>query len=514
MPRLIKSPAARRDFLKLVSLAPLAWLSAPAARVVRKAAGAHLPNIIMLVFDAWSADHLQFQGYPRLTMPNLERFAENASVYHNHYSAGTFTIPGTSSLLTGLHPWSHRALELGFGGLARAHVDHQAFAVFADTHTTLGYAQNKYADILLYQAQQYIDHHLPAGAFNLERRFVYDLPLFRRDVRITFDSLETNGFQDSEGHSSSLFMNPLSRVLKQTLKDARARHLSAEYPLGLPDDTEQFLLDQVVDGAIETLRGLQEPAFAYLHFWPPHDAYAPERQFYNVFSTGWQPPEKPIHRLSWDKVPFTELRRAAQAYDEYIASWDAELGRLLDYLRDSGLLERSYVVITSDHGELNERGDRGHWTPLIFDPLVHVPLIISRPGQKGREDIHAFTSSVDVLPTLAHLAGKPVPAWAEGVLLPGFGGEADPERGVFSMDAKKNAAFAPLTKITLGLTKQHRRLVYYNYPGDQQFEFYDLQQDPQELNDLYPRQPSEALRMKDELLQKLSDVNSAFAREQ
>jgi choline-sulfatase len=309
-------------------------------------------------------------------------------------------------------------------------------------------------------------------------------------------------------------MNPLSRLLKSTLKDVRARQLSGQYPIGLPDDTEQFLLDQVVDGAIETLRALPEPAFAYLHFWPPHDAYAPERQFYNTFSRGWQPEEKPIHRLSWDRFPFTELKRAAQAYDEYIASWDAELGRLFDFLRASGLLDRSYVVITSDHGELNERGDKGHFTPLIFDPLVHVPLIISRPGQKGRQDIQDFTSSVDLLPTLAHLAGKPVPDWAEGTLLPGFGGVAGPQRGVFSMDAKKNAAFGPLTKITLALTKGHQRLVYYNYPGDQQFEFYDLQEDPEELNDLFPRRPSAALLMQEEILQKLSEVNRPFEKEQ
>ena len=86
----------------------------------------------------------------------------------------------------------------------------------------------------------------------------------------------------------------------------------------------------------------------------------------------------------------------------------------------------------------------------------------------------------------------------------------DPARGVYSMDAKKNSAFGPLQKVTLALTRAHQRLVYYNYPGDQQFEFYDLQQDPEELNDLFPSQPSAALQMKDELLQKLAEVNAPF----
>jgi arylsulfatase A-like enzyme len=363
------------------------------------------------------------------------------------------------------------------------------------------------------QAAGHIDRHIPTSAFNLEHRFVYDLPLFQNDKRIVFESLENNGFQDNQGYSSSLFMNPLSRLLKRIIKERRAAELEDEYPQGLPDNAEQFLLDQVVDGAIETLRGLTEPAFAYLHFWPPHDAYAPEKKFSGMFARGWQPPAKPIHRLSWDQYPFEKLKTAGQAYDEYIASWDTELGRLFEYLRTSGLLERSYIIITSDHGELNERGDLGHFTPLIFNPLIHVPLIISSPGQVGREDVDTFTSSVDVLPTLAHIAGLPIPSWAEGKLLPRFGGEPDPARGVYSMDAKKNAAFAPLNHITLALTRDHRRLVYYNYPGDQQFEFYDLRDDPDELRNLYPARPRLALQMQQEMLQKLSDVNIAFLGE-
>jgi hypothetical protein len=280
---------SRRDFLKLASLAPAAWLASQPARALAKPGPDGVPNVIVLVFDAWSANHVQMYGYPRQTMPNLERFAAKATVFHNHYTAGTFTVPGTSSLLTGLHPWTHRALALGFGGVIPRHTGHQVFAAFHDTHSTVAYAQNKYADIILYQSEPYIDWHLPSGSFNLERRFVYNLPFFKNDARVFFDSMEKNGFQDSEGHSTSLFMNPLSRLLKRSIKTRRASELSGEYPLGLPDDTEQFLLDQVVEGAVRTLDSLPEPALAYLHFWPPHDAYAPEKQFMGLYSHGSRP---------------------------------------------------------------------------------------------------------------------------------------------------------------------------------------------------------------------------------
>ena len=77
-----------------------------------------------------------------------------------------------------------------------------------------------------------------------------------------------------------------------------------------------------------------------------------------------------------------------QTYDEFIANLDYEFGRLLDYLEEIGLLGSSYLILTSDHGELFERGHRGHNTPLLFEPLLRVPLVISSPGQEERKDIH------------------------------------------------------------------------------------------------------------------------------
>lgn len=500
---------SRRDFLKLLSLAPLTWLARPFTQLPQQPLDGHVQNVILLVFDAWSANHVQFYGYPRLTMPNLEYFLEKATVYHNHFSAGTFTIPGTASLLTGMYPWKHRALSLGSGGITDSHLDNQWFALFSETHSTLAYTQNKFADILLHQCAPYLDTHLQTGEFNLERRFVYNAGPFNKDLEIAFASLDNNTLLEGENRASSLFLNPLFRLWKMNTALNKDQRFAEEYPLGLPDDSEQFLLSDVVDGAIRTLETFEEPGMAYLHFYPPHENYCPTQNFYKRFDDGWQPLEKPIHRLSWGRLPHSTLSQLNREYDEYIASWDAEVSRLFQYLRDSGLMERSYVVVTADHGELNERGERGHFSSMIFDPLIHIPLIVFQPGQEQRKDIYAYTSSVDVLPTLAHLAGKPAPAWAEGELLPGLGGEENPQRSVYSIDAKTNAAFAPLTRTSLSLTKNGHRLTYYGYPDDQQFEFYNLQEDPEEMHDLYPSQPALARLMREELLYKLDEVNQA-----
>jgi len=58
-------------------------------------------NVLIIIFDAWSAYHLSMLGYGRETMPYLTKAAESAIIYYNHYAGGNFTTPGTTSIITG-----------------------------------------------------------------------------------------------------------------------------------------------------------------------------------------------------------------------------------------------------------------------------------------------------------------------------------------------------------------------------------------------------------------------------
>ena len=199
-------------------------------------------------------------------------------------------------------------------------------------------------------------------------------------------------------------------------------------------------------------------------------------------------------------------------YDQHLASWDSEVGRLLTFLETTGELDRSIVVFTSDHGELFERGEIGHMTSLLSRPVVWSPLLISLPGQTQRKDIHAFTSSVDVLPTIASLVGAEAPGWANGVLLPGLGGEEDSNRSVYSMDAKSASSFSALKNYSISLMKQGHRLIYYLFADHTGFEFYNLNDDPEEMKDLFPSKPALALQMQAELLQKIEEFNRPYQK--
>lgn len=506
------SGLTRRDFLKLISSIPVGVFSRSLSELTQPL-DTNTPNVIIIVFDAWSQRHTSLYGYPRQTMPDLEKFAEKATVYHNHYSAGTFTTPGTASLLTGLYPWSHRALHLG-AAVAKPHSTDNIFTALAQTHATLGYAQNEYADQILYELRGELETHIHNWAFSLQASNLYGAPMFDKNPRVAFASFEDNIIKTLKGNDSSMFLGPLLRLYFLRNRAKFVDRYREDYPIGLPNSSEMFLLEDVVDGAIQMLKGIESPTFAYFHFYPPHDPYCPTKDFYRKFADGWKAPHKPIHDISEDKKDAIDLDLNRRSYDEYLASWDSETGRLLDFLKESGLMENSYIFITADHGELFERGITGHFTKLIYDPLIHIPLIISRPGQTTRENIHAFTSSVDILPTITNLLGLPIPDWAEGQLLPGFGGLEDEHRSIFTVDAKYNSSFTPLRNYSISLTRDNHRFIHYSFPKDdyEKFEFYDLDSDPDELTDLYPAKPALALEMKDELLQKVEEVNMLYRK--
>jgi arylsulfatase A-like enzyme len=496
------NPLSRRDFLKLLTLIPASLALKPLPALAPDS-----PHIIILIFDACAANNLSLYGYPRPTTPNLDKFAENSIVYHRHYSTASFTTPGTASLLTSLYPWTHRALHLG-GSLPQSFAEKQIFAALSGSHATVGYSQNTYADLLLYQAGRFLQNHIRTGSFNYTQELFYSLPFFDKDAFLAYTSLEGNIFQRGKGVDGSLFLGPLVRFLALRQRKLAETRLGKDYAAGLPDSLELFLLSGLVDGAIQTLSQLTVPSLVYMHFFPPHELYRPTYEFYEKFNSGWQPVRKPTHPLSEEKVSYGALKALRSLYDEYLASWDAELERLFTFFETSGLRDKSYVFITSDHGEMFERGDNGHITKLLYEPVMRIPLIVSPPQARKRADVHLPTSSVDILPTIARLTGNPIPAWAEGQLLPALGGTDDPTRSVYTLDAKTNAAFAPLTKFSLSLTKGPYRLTHYQYPGYSGFEFYDLAADPEELTNLYPARPALAMEMEQELTQKIADINA------
>lgn len=486
---------SRRDFLKWASTLTLASLfqALPASQSNLASTAPPLPNIILVLFDALSAHNLSLYGYPRQTSPNLDKFVQRATVYHAHHTAGNFTTPSTASLFTSTYPWTHRAISLS--GLVIPEVrPNNLFQMLSGSYYQFAFTQNIYADMLLYQFDQHLQQHPPLDSFSLAGNTFYN-KLLKHDAILGMKAFDQFLFKREEAHGS-LFLSLLNDLDVNLDSRRQAARLAETHPDGLPrlaNTDITFLLEELMDGVMELVGELSTPFLAYFHLMPPHEPYLPTRQFRGLFDDGWSPSAKKRHPLS-PRVPEERLNARRQTYDEFIANADAELGRLLDYLEKSGLLETSYVIITSDHGELFERGAHGHSTPLLFEPVIRVPLVISAPRQAARQDIYSLTSNLDLLPSLARLAGLPVPAWSAGQPLPGLGGEESPDRSLFVVEAKRSPARLPLRKASLALLKGRLKLVHYQgYKGaEDNYELYDLENDPDEQANLYPSHPLSA----------------------
>jgi choline-sulfatase len=247
---------------------------------------------------------------------------------------------------------------------------------------------------------------------------------------------------------------------------------------------------------------------------PPHAPYRPRREFIGLFDDGWVPSAKPSHFFSQGHSDeFLNMLRLR--YDEHVAYTDAEFGRLYDSLKESGLLDSTYVIVTSDHGEMFERGIRGHITETLYDPVIRVPLLISAPGQRQRMDVYTPTSGVDLVPTVLDATGQAVPDWCEGEVLPTSDERAaSEERSVFSVDVQLNSKQGPWTTGTVTLVKGQYKLVhYFGYDGfEDEYELFDLANDPEEMDNLLDSRASLAADLKHELAEKLLEVNEPYLR--
>ena len=221
-----------------------------------------------------------------------------------------------------------------------------------------------------------------------------------------------------------------------------------------PEQTKGSSSQQQTDKAIAFV-GRQQPDrrwFLWVHYYDPHYAYEPH-------------PE--ITGFGSDRVSL---------YDQEIAFTDRHIGRLLDDLRAKGLYDKTVVVVTGDHGE----GFGEHTIDLhgyhLYAPQTRVPMIVRVPGLAPRRSTTP-TGHIDLLPTLANLAGAPATPDMMGrsLLAPMTG--TDTERVVL-----QQLSYEGNHEMRAGVSRDCH--VIYNVSPDTSWEVYRLDRDPGETVDV------------------------------
>lgn len=476
----------RREFLKFASLASTSSL--PFLWKAKSPYQNGAQNVLIILFDAFSAYHMDLYGYGRETMPLFNKLVneEGAVVYHQHFASASFTTPGTASLLTGVLPWKHGALRL-FDIMYPEYETKNIFTLF-EGHHRLGYSHNPVANVLLNQIRREMDAYIPRQKLFLDDDWV--VKLFENDFDTASISMRQIA-EDFDDVSYSLFLKNLyQRVVLQKKVEISKNYLE-EFPRGVPQvDRNYFTMETAVNWLTVEAPNFPQPFMGYFHYYPPHSPYFTRHDFVDVFKDdGFVPVEKPDHPfLSEGTKPDVNLK-FRRHYDEYILYIDAEFKRLYDNLKTNGILDNTMVVFTSDHGEMFERGIYRHMNITMHQPIIRVPMVIFEPGRTQRLDIYEPTSSIDILPTLLSLNNYDIPEWLKGDILPPYRTDPLPtDRSIYAGRVLSIAGKTNRIRGSLMLVKGKYKLSKYADPeitGEETYyELFDLENDPDEINDL------------------------------
>ena len=201
----------------------------------------------------------------------------------------------------------------------------------------------------------------------------------------------------------------------------------------------------------------------------------------------------------------TDKREVTAAYYAMIELIDEGVGRMVDTLKETGQLENTIIIFMSDHGEM--LGDHGIYLkgPHFYEEAVRVPLIFSWPSQfRSGLQADGLMELVDIAPTLLEAAGLDIPEAMQGkTLMPILRGESDPathREHVFS--EYYNAWSHKHSYGTMLRSDTHKMIVYH---GTDQGELYDLENDPDEFENLW-NNPAQA-GLKTEMLKDTFDAS-------
>jgi choline-sulfatase len=256
-----------------------------------------------------------------------------------------------------------------------------------------------------------------------------------------------------------------------------------------------YAADQTTHG--ETVRFLNNfnqetdaPFFYMSSYHLPHFPYQPDKKYYDIYEKTVDMPKTgaevkwPEALEYWKRISLTDkdmIRKKRAAYYGLITQFDEHVGDLVKTLKQNDLYENTLIIYCSDHGEM--AGERGLFGKSVFyENSVRVPLIFSCPSLfKGGKKITENVSLVDVLPTLQEFAGVKYDGPLDGQSLWGAitgKRQLDKDRPVFC-DFYGYGTPSPGRMLRVGKWK----LSFYH--GYNDAELYDLEKDPNELDNLH-----------------------------
>ena len=395
------------------------------------------PNILFILSDDQRADAIGAYGNPYIQTPNLDRLAALGTKFTNNFCMG-------SEVSAVCRP--SRAMLMS--GRSLFHINPQLTDIKTMPQVL---AENGYVTFGTGKWHN--------GENSFEKSFQYGKNIFFGGMSDHFkvpvvDLRSTGGFSaiNEEGFSTKIFTNAALDFIDRYVANAE-----------------------------------NKPFFMFVSYTAPHDPRSPDPDYIDYYepSTLPLPPDFEVQHYfnlgeirrdedlgAWPRTP-KQIRMQLADYYGLITQMDHEIGRILDRLQSSELLENTLVIFSSDHGlSIGSHGLLGKQN--LYEPSMKAPLIIKGPAIPANETRQALVYLYDIFPTVCDYLKIATPDSVDGIsFLPVIKG---------SIQATRNSLFTAYKNFHRAVRDHRWKLI--RYPLLDYNQLFDLKNDPFELNNL------------------------------
>ena len=422
--------------------------------------GEKKPNVIILLIDMLRADHVHSYGYQRETTPNIDRYASEGVMFSNVRAQSSWTLPSTTTLLSGLYPSTHGATGV--------------FTSISDEAEMMAEVFNRSG----YTTAALVANPVLKRSYNVHQGFDY-----------YYDDLMSYGYLQLTMRNACLLAKSLNaaettRLLfsNKSLNVFNTPDVAGYNLLFRPDKVGSEVVNA---GAIKWIKkNADRPFLLYLHYLDVHGPYEIPRPFEEDFSGRG-----------------TEERM--NLYDGAVRYTDAQIGLFIEELDRLGILENSIVLITSDHGE--EFGDHGGVTHgyTLFEEQLQVPLIFLRTSVfPFNETVDEPVGLIDLMPTLVAYLGLESPTQTK---------DGRDFSNLLNADSRTEPVEYQYAETELGtlyrsvIYQDRWKFIWTEEDGRPIEWLYDLSQDKSEQENLLKEEPQIASQLREKLHEAFSN---------
>ncbi len=369
---------SRRNFTKMMAGGIISSAAVTSTIAPKNAQAAKKkPNIVFICSDQHSYKVNGFMGHPIVRTPNLDRIAKEGVVFDNAYSGHPVCTPGRASMMTGM----------------------------------FAHDSNSFCNSTVWDGSQ------PLWSNYLKGEGYYCRAIGKLDLSdehdTGFEEIETSHGHQYKPDITSLFRRPVAyRVNERPNVDGKPRNKAHK-------DAQKTQLG--LDFLQKEAKDKKQPWALYVGLTQPHPAFVALKKYYDMYPTySMDMPNIPpgfleeqhlvyqeLQRFKRIATPISEerIRKARAAYYGMVSELDEYVGKIYNELKQSGELENTLFIYTSDHGE--SLGEHGLWFKNnLYDMAARVPLVMAGAGLPKGKRVNAPVAHVDVAASMLDLAGS------------------------------------------------------------------------------------------------------------